>query len=74
LKVLPFHRAKLIQKAAFLNEMEIANLKELKIGEGVADILCNYKFSSNGPYSGDHSSESLKNFIFHPRIWCGKQC
>jgi hypothetical protein len=35
LKVLPFHRTKLIQKAAVLNEMELTNLKEAKKGESI---------------------------------------
>jgi hypothetical protein len=55
LKILPFHRTKLIQRAGLLREMEFNKFKE-------AGIMCNYKFSSSGPYAGDHSPESIKNF------------
>lgn len=62
LKVLPFHRTKLIQRAAFLKGMELTNFKEMKMGESISEILCNYKFSSSGPYDANSLPESLKNF------------
>jgi hypothetical protein len=42
LKVLPFHRNKLIQRAAFMKEMEITEVKKIKIGESISEILSNY--------------------------------
>ena len=62
LKVLPFHRNKLIQRAAFMKEMEITEVKKIKIGESISEILSNYQFQSSGPYNADSLPENLKNF------------